>query len=118
MVFVYSSGSNPIPSSTAISLAVEANSSNLRKVIDKSQLLELIPELFGSHIIQFEEYEFLEELRLGSSPRNETVEKVASAIGKSIKSNPSQLRVFINLSRKFGLLHGIARRIKAQYGKL
>ena len=98
-------------------MAVKENSSDLRKILDKTQFQELNAELFGSRVIQFEEYEFLEELRLGSSPRNETVEKVASSIEKFIKRNPSELRVFVNVSRKFGLLHGIARRIEVQYGK-
>ena len=108
-VVFFFTGIDPVPLSTAIGMAVEANSSYLRECIDKAQLQELNAELFGSYIIQRDEYEFLEELKTGNTPRNEIVQKVASAVEKYIKSSPSNLTVFIQSTRRFESLHGAAK---------
>ena len=100
----------------AVNKAIMLCSSQLRRAIGGTQPQELLAEWFGGHVIHYDKYKCLENIRMDGLLKGELVEKIASTVEGVIENNPLKLVCVINSVRRFGSLHIVFKRIKYEYG--
>ena len=109
-------GHAPLPSAAAVNLAVRKNARSLRSAIGSERLQSLIPALYGSGLLHYNEYEHLDESR-GHLPWTDVVEKVATAVEKWIKSHHARLDGVADLVKQFKSFRSVIVAIKNDFGQ-